>query len=116
LNECTLDGVKLDAGGQIARLITMAVFGAGKQIPGRVAVAPAECENFCCSHPDAPEFVMPFENVPGHPACGDIEKDKFPAVPPVPGTQGAALIGAAGSRAPEFRVKLRGNKPSRLAY
>ncbi len=119
LNDCTLDGVKLEYGGQIARLITMAVFGVGKQIPGRVPVVPTQCENFCCSHPNAPDFVVPFDNVPGHPLCQNIPQDEFPPIPPVPTIDADNVLmlhNAMGPRALEFRAKIRRNKASRLAY
>src|SRR5207253_8233073 len=88
LNDCTLDGSKLEYGGQLARAITMVVYGAGKMIPGRTAIIPPACENFCCPHPKAPDFVVPFKNKPSHPQCDALPQSDFPPIPdtvaPVP--------------------------------
>lgn len=56
LDQCKFDQKKLDFGGQIARKITMVLFGQGKTIPGRTA-GNQPCESKCCNKPDAPNFI-----------------------------------------------------------
>jgi hypothetical protein len=56
LDRCTLDGYPLRFGGQIARRITMALFGVAKRIPGRRARRVRSCPQFCCLHPEHPQF------------------------------------------------------------
>jgi hypothetical protein len=129
LSDCSLDGVGLKSGGQIARLITMVVFGAGKQIPGRQRIPEQTCENFCCSHPKAPDYTVPFENKPGQPQCQNMPITEFPPIPatsaPSPmaadlplagGVEAVMMHSALGPLASEFRAKIRKHRPTRLAW
>jgi hypothetical protein len=43
-------------GGQIARRITMTLFGVAKRIPSRNARRVRGCPQFCCFHPEHPRF------------------------------------------------------------
>jgi hypothetical protein len=130
LSDCTLDGVPLTSGGQIARLITMVVFGAGKQIPGRQQTNEANCANFCCSHPNAPDFSVPFDNRPNRSKCQDILIAEFPPIPPTPsptpspiaaavplpgGLEAVLVHSAIGPLSTEFRAKIRKLGRTRLA-
>jgi hypothetical protein len=56
LDRCTLDGDPLRFGGQVARRITMALFGVAKKIPGREPSREPGCAQFCCPHPERPQF------------------------------------------------------------
>ncbi|HKH49577.1 MAG TPA: hypothetical protein VKM72_33365 [Thermoanaerobaculia bacterium] len=60
LDQCTLDGLELRHGGQIARQITMRLFGVAKRIPGRSPRRVQRCPTFCCTHPTHPEFLGTF--------------------------------------------------------
>jgi hypothetical protein len=116
LNECTLDGTKLTYGGQLARELTMIVYGAGKTIPGRTAMTPARCENFCCAHPHAPDYLVPFTNNPGHPACDALPPSEFPPIPPATAPPHAFTLHAAlGAHAMEFAATIRRKGHTRLA-
>jgi hypothetical protein len=56
LDQCMLDDNPLRFGGQIARRITMTLFGVAKRIPGRNARRVPRCPQFCCFHPEHPRF------------------------------------------------------------
>jgi hypothetical protein len=122
LNDCALDGTKLAYGGQIARELTMVVYGAGKTIPGRTPITPAQCENFCCAHPHAPDFLVPFANKPGHPVCEALPPSEFPPIPPamapppVAPTHAFTLHAALGAEAMEFAATIRRQGHTRLAF
>ncbi len=59
LDQCRLEGAPLAFGGQVARKITMVLFGAAKQVPGRVGRS-AACTSKCCGKPGAPDFLGVF--------------------------------------------------------
>lgn len=59
LGDCTLDGKKLVTGSQIARRITMVLYGVAKKIPGAKA-SPSSCGVFECNYPKNPEFKALF--------------------------------------------------------
>jgi hypothetical protein len=56
LDQCTFEGEPLTSGGQIARRITMVLFGLAKAIPGRTAKQ-AACGAKCCRKPDTAGFL-----------------------------------------------------------
>jgi hypothetical protein len=58
LEQCKFFGDDLRFGGQIARSITMLLFGWGKQIQDRTAVSTG-CEKKCCNHPSNVNFKAP---------------------------------------------------------
>jgi len=62
LDECTLDGSPLRFGGQIARLITMRLFGVAKKIPSRNVRKVSTCPVFCCTHPKHKQFRGTFSS------------------------------------------------------
>jgi hypothetical protein len=57
LDQCTFEGAPLRHGGQIARRITMVLFGLAKDIPGRTAIS-GNCRGRCCPKADAPNFRL----------------------------------------------------------
>jgi hypothetical protein len=71
LDQCSLDGNDLRFGSQIARNITMRLFGVAKKIPGRNPRAVKSCPQFCCFHPQHVNFrgTFKYKDFPG---CGDI--------------------------------------------
>jgi hypothetical protein len=84
LDECTLNLEALTSGGQIARNITMTLFGLAKQIPGRVGKT-SVCKEKCCSRPSSPSFTMlvaPSRN------CASLSEEDFARVGPFTGTTG----------------------------
>lgn len=56
LDQCTFEGEPLVGGGQIARRITMVLFGLAKAIPGRSGSS-ASCAGKCCRKPDTSGFL-----------------------------------------------------------
>ncbi len=70
LDECTFDQEPLQYGGQIARKITLLLFGIAKAIPGREAVSSA-CKGKCCANPEAPGFQ---QSVATGTECAALEK------------------------------------------
>ena len=56
LDQCTFEGEPLTGGGQIARRITMVLFGLAKAFPGRTAKQ-ATCRAKCCRKPDTAGFL-----------------------------------------------------------
>ncbi len=54
LDQCTYNGLPLRYGGQIARDITMRLFGVAKVIPGAKPRKLKTCLTFCCTHPQHP--------------------------------------------------------------
>lgn len=76
LDECTLDGDPLRYGGQIARAITMRLFGVAKMIPDRKPRHVISCPQFCCNHPDHPQFkgTFAFDDVAN---CNQVTEDHW---------------------------------------
>jgi hypothetical protein len=66
----------LQFGGQIARDITMRLFGVAKKIPGRNARKVRSCPQFCCAHPEHLQFrgTFPFGSVA---SCAAIADDDW---------------------------------------
>lgn len=60
LDQCLLSGEPLLYGGQIAKQITMAIFGVAKKIPGKVKKQVTSCPSFCCNHPQHQLFKGTF--------------------------------------------------------
>jgi hypothetical protein len=86
LSDCKLDGKRLVFGSQIARRVTMVLYGVAKAIPG-AAPTPSGCLVFACSYPPRPEFKSLFAAGPGKDCSnrkeGDFRKtDSFLDVPP----------------------------------
>lgn len=70
LDQCTFEQAPLTTGGQIARKITMVLFGTAKTIPGRTGLS-RNCSAKCCRKPAAPDFrklVAPNQNCNALPA------------------------------------------------
>jgi hypothetical protein len=79
LDQCRFDQDTLTTGGQIARKITMVLFGLAKAIPGRNGLS-QPCEAKCCRKPDAPDFrklVTPDRN------CNQLPANFFDDEAPV---------------------------------
>lgn len=97
LDRCTLDGDPLRFGGQIARRITMALFGVAKKIPGREALRVPSCPQFCCFHPEHPQFRGTFARAQvascDSVTAEDWEREAFD-VPDAEVLEDAALAGA----------------------
>lgn len=88
LDQCTLDGKALRYGGQIARAITMRLFGVGKKIPGSKGREISTCPTFCCTHPRHPQFRGTF-SLDRLKTCGQVteadwqqEAYDIPTLPP----------------------------------
>lgn len=73
LGDCTLDGKKLVTGSQIARRITMVLYGVAKKIPG-AETSPSGCLVFECNYPKNPEFKALFKAASGN-CAGKKEAD-----------------------------------------
>jgi hypothetical protein len=76
LDQCSLDGNPLRYGGQIARNITMRLFGVGKKIPGKAPRKVKTCPDFCCFHPQHAEFRGTFRHSDFN-GCADITTDDW---------------------------------------
>jgi hypothetical protein len=74
LGDCTLDGKKLVSGSQIARRITMVLYGIAKKIPGAKASA-SGCLVFECDYPKNSEFKALFKAGSGK--CKDMKEADF---------------------------------------
>jgi hypothetical protein len=62
LDQCSLNGERLQFGGQVTRLITMSLFAVAKQIPGAKSTAVAQCPATCCPYPTNGQFFGTFRN------------------------------------------------------
>lgn len=100
LDQCRLDLEPLKFGGQVARKITMVLFGLAKPIPGRAGTHSA-CRSKCCSKPDSPSFSLP---VPPNRNCSTITPQEWadagPATPQQNGLESVrpdAMVAAAGA-------------------
>lgn len=76
LDQCSLDGNPLRYGGQIARNITMRLFGVGKKIPGKAARKVKTCPDFCCFHPQHAEFRGTFRHSDFN-GCTDVTAEDW---------------------------------------
>lgn len=76
LDQCTYEGMPLQFGGQIARDMTMRLFGVAKKIPGRNARKVRTCPQFCCAHPQHLQFrgTFPFGRFA---SCADVQADDW---------------------------------------
>lgn len=103
LDQCRFDQEPLTTGGQIARKITMVLFGLAKAIPGRAGLSQG-CGAKCCSKPDAPDFrklVAPNQNCAALPA-GAFDDDAPVSPAPAPGPMPvAAVLAAPADEAPD---------------
>ena len=79
LDQCTFEGEPLTNGGQIARRITMVLFGLAKTIPGRTA-APGACRAKCCRKPDTAGFL---KDVAAATNCASLTNEDFEEEAPV---------------------------------
>ena len=92
LDQCTFEGEPITSGGQIARRITMVLFGLAKAIPGRTATQ-AACRAKCCRKPDTAGFL---KDVSLATNCQALTNADFEEEAPVsPGLILAAGAGAA---------------------
>jgi hypothetical protein len=91
LDQCTFEGEPIAGGGQIARRITMVLFGLAKSIPGRTPVQ-ASCRGKCCRKPDTGGF---FKDVSLTRNCASLTQADWDEGAPV--TQGLTLGGAPGA-------------------
>ena len=71
LDQCKFEGADLRHGGQIARRITMVLFGIAKVIAGRQGQVRA-CRAQCCAKPDAPNFRLAIDPPPKQ--CSSIQQ------------------------------------------
>lgn len=100
LDQCSFDLEPLKFGGQIARKITMVLFGLAKPVPGRVG-AESNCHGKCCSNPGSPSFSLltaPAQN------CAAITPAQWASAGPTTPEQlqqlaahGAAAIAVSGA-------------------
>lgn len=74
LGDCKLDGNKLVTGSQIARRITMVLYGVAKKIPGAAATS-SGCMVFECNYPKNPEFKALFPTGSG--TCAGMSDADF---------------------------------------
>ncbi len=76
LDQCTYEGMPLQFGGQIARDMTMRLFGVAKKIPRRNARKVRTCPQFCCAHPSRPQFrgTFPFGTFA---SCADVHESDW---------------------------------------
>jgi hypothetical protein len=91
LDRCEFGQRPLTTGGQIARRVTMVLFGLAKSIPGRAGMA-AACATKCCANPAAPAFrklVTPERSCTGL-SRSDWEEDR-PTTLADPAPPGAPL-------------------------
>jgi len=79
LDQCKFEGTDLRHGGQIARRITMVLFGMAKQIPGRTAIA-GKCGAHCCPKAEAPNFRL---LLAASRKCSSITQSDWDEVAPV---------------------------------
>jgi hypothetical protein len=113
LDQCKFGGLQMRYGGQIARKITMVLFGLAKPIPGRTGQS-ASCDGSCCAKPDAPSFLKLVG--PSRP-CSSITASEWAedgptsppttpgvadplAVPAAAGLTGASFVGKGPVRKP----------------
>lgn len=68
LDQCSFEGAPLRHGGQIARRITLVLFGLAKVIAGRQGIVD-QCGRRCCAKPDAPNFRLA---IPAANQCASI--------------------------------------------
>jgi len=76
LDQCLLGGEPLLYGGQIANLVTMAIFGVAKTIPGKEKKAINSCPSFCCTHPKHPLFKGTF-STKNSATCPSISQEEW---------------------------------------
>ena len=81
LDQCTFEGEPLTTGGQIARRITMVLFGLAKTIPGRTAKHGA-CDGKCCRKPDTAGFLKDVSLATNCAALTNADFDDEAPVPP----------------------------------
>lgn len=87
LDQCTFEGEPLTGGGQIARRITMVLFGLAKSVAGRTA-GQAGCSGKCCRKPDTSGFL---KNVEPGAGCANLTQADWDEEAPVsPGAELAA--------------------------
>jgi hypothetical protein len=95
LDQCTFEGDPVTGGGQIARRITMVLFGLAKPIAGRTAEQ-AGCAGKCCRKPDTGGFLKDVE--PGRDCSGLSQADWDEDAPVSPGAELAAAPRSAPLR------------------
>ena len=88
LDQCTFEGEPLTGGGQIARRITMVLFGLAKAIPGRTAIQD-QCATKCCRKPNTAGFLKIVNNATD---CATLTDADFQDEAPV--TEGSPLEAA----------------------
>lgn len=114
LESCTLDGKPVRYGGQIARAITMRLFGVGKKIPGSQGREVATCPTFCCVHPKHPQFRGTF-SLERSKTCAQVtdvdwEQEAYD-VPSLPaGVPGLESVAELEPTAPFQSMKPKGRK------
>jgi hypothetical protein len=101
LDQCSLDGNPLRFGGQIARNITMRLFGVGKKIPSKTARKVNSCPSFCCFHPQHADFRGAFPrsdfNACASITSGDWNQEAFDI--PAPGVEALHFAAAESAEA-----------------
>ena len=91
LDQCTFEGEPLTGGGQIARRITMVLYGLAKALPGRTAKQ-ASCDAKCCRKPDTAGFL---KDVGLTANCATLTNADFEEEAPVSPSLTAAISTAA---------------------
>jgi hypothetical protein len=99
LDQCTFEGEPLTGGGQIARRITMVLFGLAKTIPGRTAVQD-QCSTKCCRKPNTAGFLGLFDNAID---CASLSDADFQEEAPV---VAASPLEAAVSTSPQATITI----------
>ena len=108
LDACTFDQEPLRFGGQIARKITLLLFGLAKAIPEREAESSA-CRGKCCSKSDAPGFQQSFAP---ETLCAELPETAwdevapyFPPPEPAPGEVVEASLEASLKASPKASLE-----------
>jgi hypothetical protein len=99
LDQCTFEGEPLTGGGQIARRITMVLFGLAKTIPGRTA-RQDQCTTKCCRKPNTAGFLKLVDNAT---TCAALTAADFEDEAPV---TAESPLEAAVSTSPRAAVPL----------
>lgn len=87
LDQCKFEGQDLVFGGQIARRITMVLFGLSKKITGRTALAVPSCRKKCCTKPHS-DFKT---DTPPASACGSVDWNALAPFEPGAAPQAAGV-------------------------
>jgi hypothetical protein len=113
LDQCTFEGEPLIGGGQIARRITMVLFGLAKAIPGRSATQ-KPCRSKCCRKPGATGFLKDVGLQVNCATLTDADfEDEAPVTAAGPGLAVAGVAAETGRATPLSHLLLASRAPER---